>query len=105
MTDMNHDPETSAIPEAVAAPKRRYSLQLVWLIPLVAAIIGGTLAVKSFLQKGATITITFKTGEGLEAGKTKVKFKDVEVGLVEEIRIAEDASHVELKVQMVKEAA
>ena len=43
-----------------------------------AAIIGGTLAVKTYLQKGPTITIAFKTGEGLEAGKTKIKYKDVE---------------------------
>ena len=64
---------TIEIPEAVAEPKRRHSLQLVWLIPIVAALIGGTLAVRTYLQKGPTITITFKTGEGLEAGKTKIK--------------------------------
>jgi len=46
--------------------------------------------VKSYLNQGATITISFKTGEGLEAGKTKIKFKDVEVGLVKEISIAKD---------------
>jgi paraquat-inducible protein B len=82
MTDKLRDPESIEIPEAVAEPKRRYSLQLVWLIPIVAAVIGGSLAVRSYLQKGPTITITFKSGEGLEAGKTKIKFKDVEVGTV-----------------------
>ena len=103
MTDMNHDPETSAIPEAVAAPKRRYSLQLVWLIPIVAAIIGGTLAVKSFLQKGATITITFKTGEGLEVGKTRIKYKDVDVGTVTDITIAKDLKNVVVTAELKKE--
>ncbi|MRR58634.1 MAG: MCE family protein [Deltaproteobacteria bacterium] len=103
MTDMNHDPETSVIPEAVAAPKRRYSLQLVWLIPIVAAIIGGTLAVKSFLQKGPTITITFKTGEGLEAGKTRIKYKDVDVGTVTEISIAKDLKNVVVTAELKKE--
>ena len=94
MNDTQHDPEISDIPEAVAEPKGRRSLQLVWLIPLVAALIGGALAVKSYLQKGPTITITFKTGEGLEAGKTKIKYKDVEVGVIKEVVIAKDLKHV-----------
>lgn len=55
---------------------------------------GGTLAVKTYLQKGPTVTITFKTGEGLEAGKTKIKFKDVEIGVVKEILIAKDLKQV-----------
>lgn len=93
-------------PEApVASVKRRRSrFSLVWVVPVVAALIGGWLVIKALTEKGPQITITFKSAEGLEAGKTKVKFKDVEIGLVEEIRIAEDASHVEVKAQMVKEA-
>ena len=94
MSDTQHNPELSDIPEAVAEPKKRHSIQLVWLIPIVAAMIGGTLAVKTYLQKGPTITITFKTGEGLEAGKTKIKYKDVEVGVVKDITIAKDLKHV-----------
>lgn len=94
MTDSPQNPELSDIPEAVAEPKKRHSLQLVWLIPIVAAIIGGTLAVKTYLAKGPTISITFKTGEGLEAGKTKIKYRDVEIGTVSGITIANDLSHV-----------
>ena len=94
MTDSPQDSNTTEIPDAVAEPTRRFSLQLVWLIPIVAAIIGGTLAVKSYLNKGPTITIAFKTGEGLEAGKTKIKFKDVEIGVVKEIVIAKDLKSV-----------
>ena len=94
MSDPQQNPELSAIPEAVAEPKRRHSLQLVWLIPIVATIIGGTLAVRTYLAKGPTITISFKTGEGLEAGKTKIKYKDVEVGVVKTITIAKDLTHV-----------
>ncbi len=67
-------------------PKSRRTVQLVWLIPLVAALVGGWLAVKSILDKGPVITITFKTAEGLEAGKTKIKYKDVEIGQVEQSR-------------------
>jgi paraquat-inducible protein B len=97
-----HEQELSDIPEAVAEPKKRHSLQLVWLIPIVAAIIGGTLAVRTYLQKGPTVTITFKTGEGLEAGKTKIKYRDVEVGVVNGITIAKDLSHVIATAEMKK---
>ena len=102
MSEAQQTPELSAIPEAVAEPKRRHSLQLVWLIPIVAAIIGGTLAIKTYLQKGPTITITFKTGEGLEAGKTKIKYKDVEVGVVNSVTIAKDLSNVIVTAEMLK---
>ncbi len=94
MTDNRDDLDISAIPAAVAEPKKRHSIQLVWLIPIIAALVGGVLAVKTYLQKGPTITITFKTGEGLEAGKTKIKFRDVEVGVVKDISIARELNHV-----------
>jgi paraquat-inducible protein B len=94
MSDTPRNPEISDIPVAVAEPKRRHSIQLVWLIPIVAALIGGALAIRTYLEKGPTITITFKTGEGLEAGKTKIKYRDVEVGVVNTIAVAKDLTHV-----------
>ena len=103
MSEMPQESELYNIPEAVPESGKRFSLQLVWLIPIVAAIIGGTLAVRTYLQKGPTITISFKTGDGLEAGKTKVKYKDVEVGLVKEVTIAKDITHVIATVELKKE--
>ena len=75
-------------PEAIVKMKKQFSI--VWVVPLVALLIGGWLAFKAISEKGPTITITFKTAEGLEAGKTKVKYKDVEVGQVESIDLSED---------------
>ena len=55
------------IPEAVV--QSRFSqLSIVWIIPLVAALIGAWLIYKAQSEKGPTITITFQTAEGLEAG-------------------------------------
>src|SRR2546430_10226894 len=93
------------IPPAEVVPKRRGSLSLVWLIPIVAALVGGWLAVKAVLDKGPTVTITFKTAEGLEAGKTKIKYKNVDVGEVNEIHFTKDLSHVVVTAEMVKGAA
>ena len=103
MSEMLQEPGLDDIPEAVPEPRKRFSLQLVWLVPIVAAIIGGALAVKTYLRKGPTITISFKTGEGLEAGKTKVKYKDVDVGLVKDVTIARDITHVIATVDLKKE--
>ncbi|MDH3997816.1 MAG: MlaD family protein, partial [Desulfuromonadales bacterium] len=64
------------------------------VVPIVALLIGGWLAFKAMSEKGPEISITFETAEGLEAGKTKIKFKDVEVGIVTDIVLREDLSGV-----------
>ena len=104
MTDTSPKPELPDIPDAVSEPRRRYSIQLVWIIPIVAALIGLSIAVQSFLDRGETITITFKTGEGMEAGKTKIKYKDVEIGQVKGLAISKDRSHVVVTAEMSKDA-
>jgi paraquat-inducible protein B len=97
-------PDFPQIPDAVSEPKRRYSIQLVWIIPIVAALIGLSIAVKSLMDRGQTITITFKTGEGMEAGKTKIKYKDVQIGEVKGLAIAKDRSHVVVTAEMSRDA-
>src|SRR5215510_14108627 len=87
-------PDANELPEAVATTKRRATVSLVWAIPLIAALIGGWLAVKTYMEKGPTITVSFITAEGLEANKTRVKHKDVDIGEVREIRLADDRSKV-----------
>ena len=68
------------IPKAVVKEKR--TLSLIWLIPLVALAIGIWLTVKAINEKGPTVTITFKSAEGLKAGNTKIKDNQVDVGQV-----------------------
>ncbi|HSB95899.1 MAG TPA: MlaD family protein, partial [Spongiibacteraceae bacterium] len=66
------------------------------------ALIGGWLAVKSILEAGPMITLTFKNAEGLEAGKTHIKFKDVDIGTVETIALSEDLSQVIVTAKLIK---
>lgn len=80
------------LPEAQVSVRDRFSL--VWLLPLIALAVGGWLAWKTWAEQGPTINIRFKTASGLEAGKTKVKFKDVQVGQVTSIDVAPDLEHV-----------
>jgi paraquat-inducible protein B len=77
-------PNPDALPDAVIAEPRK-GLSMVWFIPLVALAIGAWLVFKAITEKGPTITITFETAAGLEAGKTKIKYKDVVVGQVENL--------------------
>jgi paraquat-inducible protein B len=98
----NNESDLSDAPEAVVQTRRQFSI--VWLVPVVALLIAGWLAYKAISEKGPTITITFSTAEGLEAGKTKIKYKDVEIGQVEAISVSEDLTHVVVTAELVKHA-
>ena len=97
------EPDATDFSEPVVQARKR-QLSLIWLIPVVAALIGGWLIYKTLSEKGPEVVIIFKTAEGLEAGKTKIKLKDVEVGQVTEISLTEDISQVSVKAQFVKGA-
>ena len=106
MSDPKKDvSDLSAVPEAeIKSRKRHFSISIVWLVPLVAIVIGGWLVFKALSEKGPTITITFSSAEGLEAGKTKIKFKEVELGQVTAINLSEDLTKVIVTAELVKEA-
>ncbi len=105
MADAPRTPDLPDLPEAVSAPRRRWAPQLIWIIPIVAVLAGAWLAAKAILERGPTITISFQTGEGLEAGKTKIKYKDVDVGLVKDIALAADRKRVVATAELVKGTA
>lgn len=92
------------LPEPVIARRRNWLPSLIWLIPIVAALVGVALVARILLERGPEIVLTFKTAEGLEAGKTAVKYKDVQIGTVQTIRLANDRSHVRVLVALRKEA-
>lgn len=84
--------------------KPRPRISMVWLIPLVAAAIGGWLFYKTQAEKGPTITIQFPTASGIEAGKTPIRFRDVTLGTVQSVTLSEDFNHVVVTAQMDREA-
>jgi paraquat-inducible protein B len=87
-------------PEARIKTGRRFSA--VWLFPIIAAIIAGWLVIKTISEKGPTITISFETAEGLETGKTQVKYKDVLVGLVDTVTLDAKTRRVVVTASMEK---
>ena len=87
---------------ANAEIRTKRSFSVIWIVPLVALLIGGWLAFKAISEKGPTITITFVNAEGLEAGKTKISYRDVTIGQVEKITLSEDLSHVVVTAKLAK---
>jgi paraquat-inducible protein B len=98
-------PESAGeLPEANVIEARHRQLPLVWIIPLVAVLIGLYIVVQAKLAEGPTIAIHFRTGEGIEPGKTKIRYKDVEIGEVRSIDISKDRNEVIVTAAMRKEA-
>jgi paraquat-inducible protein B len=87
-----------------AIVERRSRPSIVWIIPIVAALVGAWLTYHTISERGPAVTIRFDSAEGLEAGKTKVKYKDVEIGSVESIELSEDLTHVIVTARLVKAA-
>ena len=98
-------PERELAEVEAAQVETRGRPSIVWLIPLVAALVGAFVAWQAFSSRGPEITITFRNAEGLEAGKTQIKYKDVEVGVVDEIALAPDLSGVICRARMVRDAS
>ena len=93
------------VPHAIVVPKRRARVSVVWIIPILAAVVAIGIAVQRVLSEGPTITIVFKAAEGLEAGKTFVKYKDVNIGQVTKVELSADHSKVEVTAKMAKSVA
>ena len=108
MSDSNRPPSNpiqtgqAAVPQANIRRKTRFSF--VWILPIVAAVVGAYLAFTTLSQRGPEIVITFKGADGLTAGQTKVRHKAVDLGTITSIHLADDMSHVIVHVRMNSEA-
>lgn len=83
-----------AVPEAQVVSKKRARFSFVWLIPAVAALAGIWIGVTTIRNQGPAITIEFRSADGLEAGKTKIRYNGVEVGTIATVRLSEDYKKV-----------
>ena len=103
MNDTNTpDPNAPSdeLPLALVDTQRRVSL--VWLIPLVALLSAAWLGYRTIVDQGPLITITFPNAEGIEAAKNRVRFKDVDIGVVEQINLSDDLTRVLVRARLDK---
>src|SRR3954447_10154583 len=89
---------------AQARLSRRGRIPLIWLIPIITLLIGLWLAWDTFSKRGPTITISFVSGEGLQAGQSQLKFKDIVLGTVQSLTLAPDHTHVLVKIATTRQA-
>jgi paraquat-inducible protein B len=110
---MNQDPRATQTPEQPserksalpgAELKKHGRFSPLWLIPIVAAGLVIYLSIRTLAKHGPTVTLTFKTAGGLVAQQTQVRYKDLTLGTVDDVELADDASHVIVKVKMDSDA-
>jgi paraquat-inducible protein B len=88
------DPGLDDLPSAVPARSRWARLPLIWLLPAVVILAGAFVVIHEKLAQGITVEIRFHNAEDLEAHKTKLRYKDVEIGEVTDIHVAKDRKDV-----------
>jgi len=84
---------------------RRRTISPVWLIPVLIALVGLGMVIKSRLSAGPVIRISFHTADGLEAGKTMVRYRNVVIGHVVDVGLTADRGLVEADVALEHDAA
>lgn len=106
--------EPSEIEDSLATPPpvpearirhRHWGLSVIWVVPLVAAIVAGYLVYDRMQQVGPTITIAFKEGGGVKAGQTELRYRGVPIGDVQDIDLSPDHSRVLVRLRLRRSAA
>lgn len=90
--------------ESVIIESRKRRISGIWIVPLVAVLLGLWLAVDAYLKQGPTVTLRFSSAEGLQADKTLVKVRSVTVGTVTGVRLASDLEGVVVTAELTPEA-
>ncbi len=102
---MAEDTVPNPLPQAAVVARKRGRISVVWLIPILAAVVAIGIAVQRYLSEGPTIRIVFKAAEGIEAGKTFIRYKDVNIGQVTAVQLTDDFSKVTVTARIAKNAA
>jgi paraquat-inducible protein B len=102
---MTENTDRGDLPQATVVPKKHRRISVVWIIPVLAAVIAIGIAVQRILNEGPTITIVFKAAQGIEAGKTFIKYKDVNIGQVTAVQLSDDYAKVKVTAKIAKSAS
>src|SRR5438067_593109 len=94
--------EPPVIPHATTRRSRR--LSIIWIVPIVAVAIGAWLAWDTLSKEGPRIKISFDSGEGLQAGQSQLKYKDIVFGTVKSLALSPDQAHVLVTVATTRQA-
>ncbi|HEY4242933.1 MAG TPA: MlaD family protein [Kofleriaceae bacterium] len=98
-------PDLGNLPAPKVRAHKRGWPSAVWIVPIIAIAGGALLAVRTYLQKGPTIFVTFDNAEGLEAGKSDVRYKNVPVGTVKDVSLSSDHTHIIATIELTRGAS
>ena len=90
--------------DAQAEVSESRHVSAIWILPLVAIVLAAWMVVYSLRTRGPEVEIVFDTAEGIEAGVTKIKVREVEVGTVEDVMLGDDLQSVVVRARVDKEA-
>jgi len=102
MTDNKPNEESVTMEKAIV--KRKKSISPIWLLPLVAALIGVWLLYKGIVEAPIKVVINFETAGGITAGKTKLLYKGLKTGVVGSVQIGPDLKSVDVAVDFDRSA-
>ncbi len=105
MTDLEETPEFAAELPKARVQRRKWNIPIVWVVPVVAAIVAGYLIYNRVQEIGPRITIKFKDGSGLKAGGTPIKYRGVPIGEVTALELSEDHQQVLVTARLRRSAA
>lgn len=103
MTENNQD-NTQENTQLLAKVSKQARLSPIWIVPVVALLIGLWLIYDNYTKAGKQITLSLTNAEGIEAGKTKIKVHSVDIGLVEQVTLSEDLTHIEVLARITPKA-
>jgi paraquat-inducible protein B len=84
--------------------RRRRRFSPVWIVPIIAALLGLWLVYRYYSARGPLIVVRFENAEGIVAGKTPVLCRSINIGTVETLQLTDDLKGVIVRIQMVSEA-
>ncbi len=88
-------------PSALIKPKQRFST--IWILPIVAAFIGIGMIYHHYQNRGIDIVIVFDNALGLETQNTRLKYRNVDIGLLKSINFTDDGESIEAVVEIEKD--
>jgi len=100
---MTHTPPPLPVEPSRASGLSR--LSVVWLIPLIALGVALTVAWQTYDDQGPLIEVNFENGAGITAGETELRFRDVTVGIVEDLTFSDDLTEVVALIRVDKDVA
>ena len=88
---------------AQAVVKRKKGLSFIWILPIIAALIGAWLIYKGIVEAPIKVVINFESAAGISADKTKVLYKGIELGVVSAVALSPDQNTVDVTVEFDQE--